>query len=45
MGWTAQGSNSGGARSSVSVQTGLGTHPAPCTMGSGIFAAGKVARE
>jgi hypothetical protein len=36
-GWTVWGSNSGGARFSAPVQTGPGTHPASCTMGTGSF--------
>jgi len=32
-GWTVRGSNSGGARFSVPVQTGLESHPAFCTLG------------
>jgi len=37
MGWTARGSNPGGARFSAPVQTGPGAHPASCTMGTGSF--------
>jgi len=36
-GWTAQGSNPGGARFSAPVQTGPEAHPASCTMGTGSF--------
>jgi len=37
-GWTVRGSNPGGrARFSALVQTGPGTHPASCTMGTGSF--------
>jgi len=32
--WTARGTNPVGARFSASVQTGLGAHPASCTMGT-----------
>jgi len=38
MGWTVQGSNpGGGVRFFALVQTGLGAHPASCTMGTGSF--------
>ena len=36
-GWTVRGSNPGGARFSVPVQTGPGAHTASCTMGTGSF--------
>jgi hypothetical protein len=36
-GWTVRGSNPGGSEFFAHVQTGLGTHPATCTMGTGSF--------
>jgi len=41
MGCMTQGLNPSGARFSTPVQTGLGAHPASCTMGTGSFPGGK----
>jgi hypothetical protein len=42
-GWKVRGSNPGGARFSAPIQTGSGTHPASCTMGTGSFPGVKTA--
>jgi hypothetical protein len=35
--WTVRGSNPGGVRFFAHVQTGPGSHPASCTVGTGSF--------
>jgi len=45
MGWTVRGSNPGGGRDFPPIQTGPGSHPAFCTMGTGSFPGVKCGRS